>query len=244
MTPNSGRESLARPDETVVCVVPAHNEESTVGQVVRSLRTAVRKVFVIDDGSTDATASRARQAGAEVLSHDRNRGVGVALQTGYNAAISEGADLLIQLDADGQHDPHDIEILCDELDESTDIVIGSRFVKGTPHGYSLTRRAGIWFFSFLCSVLGGTRIFDVTSGFRVYRVSALTKLNPVRSRHWAVEQTLMALRLNLIIKEVQLEIPPRVTGASQFNPFTAALYPLRVLAGMLGAIRKTSRMRE
>ncbi len=211
---------------------------------MQSISSLVDTVYVIDDGSTDSTASRASEAGAEVIAHTENRGVGVALQTGYDIAVAHDAALLIQLDADGQHDPAFVSNLLDELDEETDIVIGSRFLDGAWNGYSLIRRSGVRFFSFLTSVLGGHRIFDVTSGYRIYRVSALSRLPPGKSRHWAVRQTLTAMRLGLNVKEVGIPIPPRRSGQSQFQPQIALLYPLRIFAGILGAIIETSRLKK
>jgi glycosyltransferase involved in cell wall biosynthesis len=216
----------------------------TIGQVVTSVRPFVDGVYVVDDGSTDSTALRASEAGARVISHPTNRGVGIALQTGYEAALSDGADLLIQVDADGQHDPNDLGALLASLDESTDIVIGSRFVGKSSDGYGLVRRLGIHFFSFLCSALGGSRIYDVTSGFRIFRASALSRLPPLRRPHWAVEQTLTAMRLGLNLKEVAVPIPPRRRGRSQFQPRIAALYPLRVLAGVIESLIVTSHIRR
>ncbi len=239
MTSGPVRGSSAKRREIIVAVIPAYNEESTIGAVVDGLRGLVDRVYVVDDGSMDETASRAAQAGAEVMAHGRNRGIGAALQTGYDAAIASDADLLVQLDADGQHNPDDLVVLLSALDPSTDIAIGSRFVGTNSDGYSLTRRLGIWFFSLICSALGGTRIFDVTSGFRIYRMPVLSRLPPLRGRHWAVEQTLMAMRLNLRIKEVGIEIPPRRSGESQFQPRVALVYPVRMLAAILRALRHT-----
>lgn len=241
LTSTSDRAFKQEGTKTLVAVIPAYNEESSIGAVVTSIKSIVDKVFVVDDGSYDSTAARASEAGAEVIYHDRNRGVGIALQTGYESALAYGADVLVQLDADGQHEPSDISDLLGALDPSVDIVIGSRFVGETPDGYGLARRSGIRFFSFLCSVLGGSPVYDVTSGFRIYRASSLLKLPPIRGRHWALEQTLTAMRLNLRIREVEIRIPPRSHGLSQFQPSTAALYPLRMGIGILRALFATSR---
>ncbi len=221
-------------------LIPAHDEEFTIESIVNSVAPLVDWVFVVDDGSSDSTASKAAAAGAEVIVHNENLGIGFALQTGYNKAIALGAEFLVQLDADGQHNPEDSSVLLQALDHSTDIVIGSRFKgeKGAD-GYSLVRTLGIRFFSFITSVLGGSRLYDVTSGYRVYRVAALSRIPTLRTRHWAVEQTLMALRLDLVIKEVPIVIPPRRIGASQFKPQTAILYPIRMLQGIIRALRLT-----
>lgn len=221
----------------VVAVIPAYNESGTISKVVRSTAALAQEVIVVDDASTDATAARATEAGATVIVRHENGGVGAALQTGYGAALEQHPDIVLQLDADGQHDPLLIPSLLRALDDETDIVVGSRFLAGSQKEYSVLRRWGILVFSLVTSVLGGSRIYDVTSGYRVYRWSALARLPPCNERHWAVEQTLTALRLGIRIKEVALPMPPRKDGDSQFRPYVAALYPIRVAAGVLRALR-------
>ena len=221
----------------LVAVIPAYNEELTIARVVRDLTPLVDQIFVIDDGSEDATARVARTAGAHVIRHRRNVGIGRALQTGYRAAAHDKADILVQLDADGQHNSRYLNVLLEALDDSTDVVIGSRFIEGDSRQYSRIRRWGIRFFSFLTSVFSGTKVLDVTSGYRIYWMRSLLKIPPIRSRHWAVEQTLAALRLNLNVKEVGIPIPPRTRGTSQFRPDVAMQYPFRVSLGIFRALR-------
>ncbi len=223
--------------ERMVAIIPAYNEEMTAARVVRQVRPFVNRVYVVDDASSDATAGQAEEAGAIVIRHEVNQGIASALNSGYRAATEANATLVVQLDADGQHDPSHIPVLLNALDEKTDIVIASRFLDGGETSYSLVRRWGIRFFSFLTSALGGTRVSDVTSGYRIYRLSALSKIPPSPGRHWAVEQTLIALRLGLRIREVSVKIPPRVRGDSQFRLGVAALYPLRMFSAILRALR-------
>ncbi len=223
--------------ERMVAIIPAYNEEMTAAWVVAQVRPFVDKVYVVDDASSDATADQAQEAGAVVIRHEVNQGIASALNSGYRAAIEDNASLVIQLDADGQHDPSHLPVLINALDEKTDIVIASRFLDGGDKSYSLVRRWGIKFFSFLTSAFGGTRISDVTSGYRIYRVSALSKIPPSPGRHWAVEQTLVALRLGLRIREVPVRIPPRLRGESQFRLGVASLYPLRMFSAIVRALR-------
>ncbi|MFQ5909222.1 MAG: glycosyltransferase family 2 protein [Thermoplasmata archaeon] len=220
-----------------MAIIPAYNEESTTGAVVAKVKPFVDRVYVIDDASTDATASMAEEAGAIVIRHEVNQGIASALNSGYRAATEDNARVVVQLDADGQHDPGHLPTLVDALDEQTEIVIASRFLDGSETSYSFVRKWGIRFFSFLTSVFGGTRISDVTSGYRIYRVSALSRIPPSPGRHWAVEQTLIALRLGLRIKEVSVTIPPRLQGESQFRLGVAALYPIRMTSAILRALR-------
>ena len=113
----------------IVVVIPAWNEEKMIAEVVAGVREVVPHVFVIDDGSTDATAAEAMRAGAEVFTHAVNRGQGAALATGINAALLTGADVIVTFDADGQMDPADIpRLIASVISGERDVVLGSRFL--------------------------------------------------------------------------------------------------------------------
>lgn len=158
-----------------VVIMPAYNEEQTVGAVAASVRPLVDAVFVIDDGSTDRTAVVARAAGAHVLSHVINRGLGAAIQTGIVAARRAGADIAVTFDADGQHRAEDIPRMCApiEVDEA-DVVLGCRTVDRGQ--MPLVRR--------LCNVGGNALTFllfglwvkDSQSGLRAFNRHALASL--------------------------------------------------------------------
>ncbi len=212
----------------ICAVIPAYNEAPTVGAVVQETREYVDTVFVVDDGSSDDTAEIARQSGAEVIRHQANHGMGEALWTGYQAAISRGFDIAVQLDGDQQHDPRYIAEMLAVI-KDCDIVIGSRFLNQSHRQYPLVRRIGIAFFTSLVNMLGRLRITDVTSGYRMFKVSSLQQMAPCLYRHWAVAQTLEAGRKGLKIKEVSVEMPLRRTGRSQFTLAVYALYSLKVL---------------
>ena len=210
-----------------VAVVPAYNEADTVGSVVRDTAEYVDEVVVVDDGSSDGTPALARDAGATVVEHAFNTGVGGAVRTGYRYAIEAGYDFVVQVDADGQHDPAEIPELLAAA-EDCDMVIGSRYRDGSIEQYPFVRRAGIRFFTGVVNTLGGVAVTDVTSGFRVYRVSMLRNILHQRDAHWAVEQTLDAARQGYRIREVSAEMPTREEGESQFDLGTFLLYPLRM----------------
>lgn len=213
----------------VLAVIPAKDEASTIADVIALVADYVDEVIVIDDGSRDDTRDRAREAGATVISHPLNRGVGAALRTGYRIAFEKGADLIIQIDGDFQHDPRYIPQLLEQASLGYDMVIGSRFLNPSHRNYNLTRRSGIKFFSWVASVMSTLEITDVTSGFRCYRASHLKRLSPPTDQHWALEQTLEAGRKGIKIKEISVEMPPREKGMSQFNLKTYALYPFRMI---------------
>ena len=210
-----------------VAVIPAYNEADTIGPVIEETLGHVDHVVVVDDGSSDETARIAREHGASVIEHAVNTGVGGAVRTGYRYAIRNGYDFVLQIDADGQHDPAYIPLLL-ETAADCDMVIASRYLNESFEDYSFVRKLGISFFTRLVNRLGGIDITDVTSGFRVYRVSALESILHRSDRHWAVEQTLEAAESGLRIAEVSAEMPTRETGESQFTLDTFVLYPARM----------------
>jgi len=210
-----------------LAVIPAYNESETIGTVIDGTNDYVEEVVVVDDGSEDATVQIAREHGATVLEHAFNTGVGGAVRTGYRYAIEEDFDFVVQVDADGQHDPAEIPRLL-EAARDQDMVIGSRYLNESYQEYSPVRKLGIQFFTAMVNTLGGVEITDVTSGFRVYRVSALKSILHHSDKHWAVEQTLEAARRDFDITEVSTEIPTRTDGDSQFTLETFVLYPLRM----------------
>lgn len=153
----------------LVCVSPAFNEERTVASVVEKASRYVDEVIVVDDGSTDNTRKKALEAGAIVISHPRNLGKGAALKTGFKIALERGADVIISIDADGQHDPDEIPRLISAMERGNfDIVIGSRFLGDissmpTPRIFSNTITS-----SFL-RLFFGIPVTDSQSGFRAFK---------------------------------------------------------------------------
>lgn len=158
----------ARADRALV-VIPALNESSRIGAVIARLRSVAPDlaVLVIDDGSSDDTAARASRQGAVVVSHAFNLGYGAALQTGYKWADRYGYRFVVQMDADGQHDPADVPRLLEPLSAGTaDVAVGSRFVAASSYRMGAARSAGRMFFGSVLRACGGPRISDPTSGFQ------------------------------------------------------------------------------
>jgi glycosyltransferase involved in cell wall biosynthesis len=152
----------------VIIIVPAYNEQAHLEGLLRSLIAAElgAEILVIDDGSDDATAQIAEEAGARVLRHPFNLGYGAALQTGYKYALSVGADVLIQMDADGQHDPAQVpQLVAPLLAGSCDLVIGSRFLESSGYAMGRTRNLGRQVFRLLGRI-AGIQVTDPTSGFQ------------------------------------------------------------------------------
>ena len=160
----------------VVVVIPAHDEAETVGDVVQGVRDAGFAVVVVDDGSSDATAVLAEQAGAVVLRLPLNLGVGGALRCGFHYAVANGYRVAVQCDADGQHDPSDIGVLLRALDdEGAQLVIGDRFGGATSMDISRSRRLAMRVLSRAASRAAGRSIADATSGFRAVAQPLLTE---------------------------------------------------------------------
>ncbi len=150
-----------------VIIIPAYNEERTVWEVVRRSLGQTDAVIVIDDGSSDRTAAIAAVSGAEVISHVVNRGLGAALGTGFAAALTRGAEVIVTLDADLQHDPAEAPRLVEPIVAGrADVVIGSRLL--TPHGMPRYRQIENRLGNLVTFALFGIRCSDTQSGFRAF----------------------------------------------------------------------------
>jgi glycosyltransferase involved in cell wall biosynthesis len=150
-------------------VIPAFNEASSIGKVVDGVKRAAGDVdvVVIDDGSTDETARIALAHGAIMIPHPYNLGYGVALQTGYRFAVQEGYSTLVQIDADGQHDPDAIrQLALPILEGEADVVTGSRFFEGSEYKMPWLRQVGSAWFRTLVRLCTGLKLSDPTTGFQ------------------------------------------------------------------------------
>jgi len=152
-----------------VLIIPAFNEADRLAGVIGAVHQADVKcqVVVIDDGSADDTARVAARCGATVVRHPFNMGYGAALQTGYKYALAHGASILVQMDADGQHDPREIpKLMAPVLAGELDLVVGSRFLGESDYRMGALRRLGRGLFRSIARA-GGLRVSDPTSGFQV-----------------------------------------------------------------------------
>lgn len=165
----------------VFAVIPARDAAGTIGGVVCGILRALpgSGAIVVDDGSSDTTAERARESGATVVRHEVNQGKGAALQTGFDEALRQGADAVVALDADGQHDPSLAPGLLAALD-GADLVVGSR--EGDRSGMPWLRRATNDVTTWWVSRLAGQRIPDSQSGYRAIRAKVLQDVRPVSRR--------------------------------------------------------------
>src|SRR3990172_12406423 len=159
--------SLAPDPKEVIIIIPAYNEEGNLLSLIKNIRSKISGVdiLIIDDGSADRTARVAEKAGALVASLPFNMGYGAALQTGFKYALRNRYKYVVQMDADGQHDPESVNILLGEIQkEKADVVIGSRFLDGSgSYQTTLTRKMGMGLFGKLAAMVTGQHVSDPTS---------------------------------------------------------------------------------
>jgi glycosyltransferase involved in cell wall biosynthesis len=219
---------------STLVIVPAWNEESTVGAVVAGIRATGYEVLVIDDGSTDATAVAARSAGAVVVRLPFNLGVGGALRCGFRYAVSHGYDQVVQCDADGQHPPSHIDALVREQARTgAHMLLGSRY-HPEADGFSIgfVRRTVQRLLARSASKATGTPIHDVTSGFRVISqplLGAFAREFPAHYLGDTYEAVTTAGRAGYCIVETPVGMLQREHGASSASPIAAARFTARAL---------------
>ena len=226
----SPKERLEGHPGEILIIVPAYDEEGGIREVLRRIPEEVLghevKTVVVDDGSTDATAAIAREEGVPVVTHVVNRGQGDALRTGFAIAQAEGSLAVVNLDADGQYKPEELDRLVGPIiDGKADFVLGSRFM-GFYEESGSVRHVGVVFFSRLMSLLTGIKVSDCTNGYRAIRVSALHKMDLREDRFNANEITLEALRNKLRFHQVPISMMTRAAGETKKPPRLA--YPLGV----------------
>ena len=197
-------EAVAARDDTWV-VIAALNESAVIYDVVREVTRDGWSVVLVDDGSGDDTAAKARSAGAIVLRHSVNLGQGAALQTGIDYAIRRGAPNIVTFDADGQHTAADIPAMVAALDHA-DIVLGSRF-KGSVEGASRGRMALLRLAIVLSNRLSGMKLTDAHCGFRAVRSSAVPAIRITQDRMAHASELLRKIKQSeLRVTEVPVTI--------------------------------------
>lgn len=231
---------LTRP---VLIGIPVYNEAATIEGVVGSVRRNLPgcELLAIDDGSRDATADILRRLGVTTARHLCNLGYGRAIQTAIKYAMRHGYELLVTLDADGQHDPAQLPGLIDAAGRSSwDLCLGSRYVQSrsyldAPHG----RRLGMATLSMVVRLTTGKRIYDTTSGLKVIRRSTFDALSRWHFVDFHAEAIVYLVRLGYSLGEYPITIAPRQHGSSMYTLVSSIKYPLKtllmVLLGLLHA---------
>ena len=222
--------------------MPAFNEEEAVADVVREVHAKLPGVgvLVVDDGSTDRTAARAREAGATVIRLPFNLGVGGAMRTGFKYALENSFDNVVQVDSDGQHDPASVPALLAEL-EHADLVLGARFAG---EGDYQVRGPRHWAMVVLASILSGvagTRLTDTTSGFKASGPRAVRLFAvhyPAEYLGDTIEALVIAARAGCGIRQIPVSMRPRAGGTPSHDPFKAARYLARAVLALAFALMR------
>ena len=237
----------------IVAAIPAFNEERTIAKVVVRALEHVEVVVVVDDGSEDETALIAEKLGARVIRHGRNLGYGDAIRTCFRAARELEADVMVTVDADGQHDPDDIPRLVEPIRQGkADCVIGSRMLNKSHNGTPPYRSMGIKLITKLSGLGSSAKLTDAQSGMRAYGPKAIASINPSELGMGASTEILGHMdRLGLNVQEVSISATYSGRDTSTHHPvfhgldviasmvkFTSIRHPLLFygLFGMLGVL--------
>jgi len=226
---------MPQPSQRILAIIPAHREAGSVGKVVSAMVDQGCDVLVVDDHSPDDTAGEARRAGAKVIRLPYTLGYGGALQTGYLYAAENGYDAVVQLDADGQHDPASApDVLAPVLAGQADVVLGSRFIGGGGYPVPLLRRMGQRLFGGIAALITRRKITDPTTGYqglsaRVVKVYC-TELFP--EDYPDADMLVLLRRMGIRVLEVPVKMYP--SGAQSMH--SGLIRPLYYLYKMTLAI--------
>ena len=225
--------------------IPAWNESASISTVVADVRQQrpSADVLVVDDGSTDGTPELATEAGASVVALPFNVGVGGAMRAAFLYAKRNGYDSLIQVDADGQHEPADLNRLLDGL-ASADVVVGTRFHPGSMYFVGGPRKWAMVLLSKALSRMNKSPISDPTSGFRAAGPRAISLFStnyPAEYLGDTVGSLSIAIRNGLIIRETPVTMYYRAHGRPSKNALWSALYLGRATLALIATVLKKPR---
>ena len=201
----------------ITAILPAYNEELCISSVILCSKKYVDKVIVVDDGSTDNTAKIAKLAGAQVIRHHYNKGKGAALKTGFEAAHK--SEIIITLDADGQHNPKEIlKLISPIINGEADIVNGSRYINGNKKDTPSYRRIGQSILDKITNLGSGLNITDSQSGFRAFARYTVPAFR-FNCTGFGIESEMLtdASNVGLRVKEVEIGVRYDIDGSTK-NP--------------------------
>jgi len=206
----------------IIACIPAFNEERNIGGVIVRAKRYVDRVVVCDDGSGDLTGAIAEGLGAVVVRHERNRGKGAALNSSFRYVRDLKPDVVVVLDADGQHDPSEIPRLVEPiLKGEADMVVGSRYVGGSRVDAPFYRRVGLRLINALSGGSGDSGVSDTQSGFRAFSTRALDVMLESEAEGYGVETEQLALAQKNGLRVVEVPVAIRYRGlekTSKKNP--------------------------
>jgi glycosyltransferase involved in cell wall biosynthesis len=220
----------------IIVIIPAYNEERFIGSVILKLKRFPVEIIVVDDGSSDDTASIAKMAGVVVFKQESNQGKGVALNTGLHAARDSSPDVIVMLDADGQHLPEELpQIVKPILDGEADIVVGSRYIQNTSNT-PLVRRWGHRFINLATTLPSGVSVSDSQSGYRAFSRRAF-ELAEFHSNGFSVESEMQFLAHEHNLRVMEVPITIRYTDKAKRSPFSQGMTVLGGIIRLTGQYR-------
>jgi len=237
------RPASAGPLTGVLVVIPAFNESGSITSVIREVRATLpgAGILVVNDGSEDATAEVSAQEGVEVLRLPFNLGVGGAMRAGFLYATEHRWHTVVQIDADGQHDPAYVPAMLAELAHGADIVVGARFAGVGDYRAPFLRRLTMRLVSRVMSRICATRMTDATSGLRAANHTAVelfARCYPAEYLGDTLQSLVIARRADLVVRQIPVEMRARVAGRPSQGFLGSILYLLRCAFAL--AVRKQS----
>ncbi|MFZ5572841.1 MAG: glycosyltransferase family 2 protein [Thermodesulfobacteriota bacterium] len=209
-------------------IIPAFNEENNIANVIAGIREhSDADIVVINDGSHDETAQKAREAGAYVISHPFNMKYGVTLQTGYKFALKNGYDILLQMDGDGQHLPGSIPLFFEVLEKGEcDVLVGSRFLGEGGYHPGLLKSIGIGMFKIIIRIMNGVRITDPTSGYQCInrKVFSIFTDDSFPCDYPDTNVIIRLHRMGFVVKELPVNMRPNPEGRSMHRGAFKIIY--------------------
>ena len=199
----------------LLAIIPAYNEAKNIASVVEKTRAQGLDVLVIDDGSSDGTAAAARAAGADVVVNRRNRGLGPTIRRGYQEAVARGADIVVQLDADGQYDAAEIpKLLAPIRSGEADMVLGAR-LSNLKYDMPAVKKFGNHAFTQVLKQITDSDIKDGQTGFRAVHREVLLKCLPINRFSYTQEMIIRAAKEGFVIQSVDVNFYPRYDEKSR-----------------------------
>lgn len=220
----------------VLIIIPAYNEEKNITSVINNLTTNYSQYdyIIINDGSTDSTEQICKEHGFNYVTLPSNLGIGGGVQTGYLYAKENNYDIAVQIDGDGQHNPLYIQSAIEYLNKGFDMVIGSRFITREGFQSSGIRRIGISFLSTIIKILCHTKIYDVTSGFRICNRRMIEFFAQNYAQDYPEPEAIVnAVLHNFKVSEIPVVMNERLDGKSSISSFKSIYYMIKVSISLI-----------
>jgi glycosyltransferase involved in cell wall biosynthesis len=221
-------------NKTVVALIPAYNESENIGSIIKETQRYVTSIIVIDDGSTDNTGQISASLSAKVIRNKRRIGKGAALKKGFIECLKSVPNIVVTLDADGQHNPEEIPKLLQPIEnDEADIVIGSRYSSNTFREMPVMRRLGLLFINKINKYLTRTTVKDSQSGFRAYSKNVLRIMTNFTSTGYGVETEQLAIADSLGCSITEVPVTINYHGLKNTSKQNSFLHGLNIISTIL-----------